>query len=178
MTVETTFEVAGLKQALSELSRVDRRLRLQITRDFKVLTNPLVADIRSQIPQKAPLSGMSRVWVIERTGFQMFPWNGTAAMTMVKQSVSAKKPKEFAGIVRNLAVFAVKWQGMANTVYDMAGRKNKSLLGDKLAQEHGRPSRIMYPAFERHEGEIQQGMLDIVEKVGNAVNRNLKVTPK
>jgi hypothetical protein len=36
----------------------------------------------------------------------------------------------------------------------------------------------MYPAFERHEGEIQQGMLDIVEKVGNAVNRNLKVTPK
>jgi hypothetical protein len=178
MTVEMHYEVYGLKQALSELSRVDRRLRLQITRDFKQLTNPLVADIRSEIPVQAPLSGMARVWVTERTGFQMFPWNGTAAMTMVKQSVSAKKPKEFAGIVRNLAVFAVKWQGMANTVYDMAGRKNRSLLGDKLAQEHGRPSRIMYPAFERHEGEIQQGMLDIVEKVGNAVNRNLKVTPR
>lgn len=178
MTVETHFEVYGLKQALSELSRVDRRLRLQVTRDFKKLTNPLVADIRSEIPQQAPLSGMARTWVTERTGFQMFPWNGTAAMTMVKQSVSAKKPKEFQGIVRNLAVFAVKWQGMANTVYDMAGRKKRSLLGDKLAQEHGRPSRIMYPAFERHEGEIQQGMLDIVQKVGDAVNRNLKVTPR
>lgn len=177
MTVEMHYEVYGLKQALAELSRVDRRLRLQITRDFKQLTNPLVSDIRSNIPQQAPLSGMSRVWVTER-GYQLFPWNGSAAMTMVKQSVSAKKPKEFQGIVRNLAVFAVKWQGMANTVYDMAGRKNKSLLGDKLAQEHGRPSRIMYPAFQRHEGEIQQGMLDIVEKVGNAVNRNLKVTPR
>jgi hypothetical protein len=176
MTVEMHYEVHGLKQALSELSRVDRRLRLQITKDFKQLTNPLVADIRSQIPEEAPLTGMSRKWTTQR-GFQMFPWNGSVAMTMVKQSVSAKKPKEFAGIVRNLAVFAVKWQGMANTVYDMAGRKNKSLLGDKLAQEHGRPSRIMYPAFQRHEGEIQQGMLDIVEKVGNAVNRNLKVTP-
>lgn len=177
MTVEMHYEVYGLKQALSELSRVDRRLRLQITRDFKQLTNPLVADIRSEIPQQAPLSGMARTWVTQ-SGYQLFPWNGSAAMTMVKQSVSAKKPKEFAGIVRNLAVFAVKWQGMANTVYDMAGRKNKSLLGDKLQQEHGRPSRIMYPAFERHEGEIQQGMLDIVEKVGNAVNRNLKVTPR
>jgi hypothetical protein len=177
MTVETQFEVYGLKQALAELSRVDRRLRLQITKDFKQLTNPLANDIRSQVPKQAPLSGMSRLWVTE-SGFKMFPWAGALAMTMVKQSVSGKKPKEFAGIVRNLAVFAVKWQGMANTVYDMAGRKNKSLLGDKLAQEHGRPSRIMYPAFKRHEGEIQQGMLDIVEKVGNAVSRNLKVTPK
>jgi hypothetical protein len=52
------------------------------------------------------------------------------------------------------------------------------VLGDRLAEKHGKPSRIMYPAFERHEGEIQQGMLDIVEKVGNAVNRNLKVTPR
>ena len=177
MTVEMHYEVYGLKQALSELSRVDRRLRLQITRDFKQLTNPLVADIRSEIPQQAPLSGMARTWVTQR-GYQLFPWNGSAAMTMVKQSVSAKKPKEFAGIVRNLAVFAVKWQGMANTVYDMAGRRNQSALGDRLADKHGKPSRIMYPAFERHEGEIQQGMLDIVEKVGNAVNRNLKVTPR
>jgi hypothetical protein len=177
MTVEMHYEVYGLKQALSELSRVDRRLRLQITKDFKQLTNPLVADIRSQIPQEAPLSGMSRTWVTQN-GYQLFPWNGSAAMTMVKQSVSAKKPKEFAGVVRNLAVFAVKWQGMANTVYDMAGRKNRSALGDRLADKHGKPSRIMYPAFQRHEGEIQQGMLDIVEKVGNAVNRNLKVSPK
>ena len=176
MTVEMHYEVHGLKQALSELSRVDRRLRLQITRDFKQLTNPLVADIRSDIPQEPPLTGMGRKWVTQ-TGFQMFPWNGSAAMTMVKQQVSAKKPKEFAGIVRNLAVFSVKWQGMANTVYDMAGRRNKNPMGDALQAKHGRPSRIMYPAFIRHEGEIQQGMLDIVEKVGNAVNRNLKVTP-
>ena len=176
MTVEMHYEVHGLKQALSELSRVDRRLRLQITRDFKQLTNPLVADIRSQIPQEAPLSGMARTWVTQR-GYQLFPWNGAAASTMVKQAVSGKKPKEFAGIVRNLAVFAVKWQGMANTVYDMAGRKNQNVLGDRLADKHGRPSRIMYPAFERHENEIQQGMLDIVKKVGDAVNRNLKVTP-
>ena len=177
MSIETTYEVYGLKQALSELSRVDRRLRLQITRDFKQLTNPLVADIRSQIPEEAPLTGMSRKWVTQR-GFQMFPWNGSVAMTMVKQSVSAKKPKEFAGIVRNLAVFSVKWQGMANTVYDMAGRKNKSPMGDALEGKHGRPSRIMYPAFERHEGEIQQGMLDIVEKVGSAVNKRLNVVAK
>lgn len=177
MTVEMHYEVHGLKQALSELSRVDRRLRLQITRDFKQLTDPLANDIRRQVPVEAPLSGMSRLWVTE-SGFKMFPWSGRVAMTMVKQQVSAKKPKEFAGIVRNLAVFSVKWQGMANTIYDMAGRKNKTPMGDALAAKHGRPSRIMYPAFERHEGEIQQGMLDIVEKVGNAVNRNLKVTPK
>lgn len=177
MSIETKYEVYGLKAALSELSRVDRRLRLQITKDFKQLTNPLVADIRSQVPEEAPLTGMSRKWVTDR-GFQMFPWNGQVAMTMVKQAVSAKKPREFQGITRNLAVFSVKWQGMANTVYDMAGRKNKNVLGDRLADKHGKPSRIMYPAFERHEGEIQQGMLDIVEKVGNAVNKRLNVVAK
>jgi hypothetical protein len=177
MTVQTELEIYGLKQALSELSKVDRRLRLQITKDFKQLTNPLVADIRSDIPQQAPLSGMARTWVTQ-SGYKLFPWDGSASKTMVKQSVSSKKPKEFGGVVRNLAVFAVKWQGMANTVYDMAGRRNRNVLGDRLAEKHGRPSRVMYPAFKRHEGEIQQGMLDIVEKVGNAVSRNLKVTPK
>jgi hypothetical protein len=177
MTVGVQFEIYGLKQALSELNSVDRRLRLQITRDYKKLTKPLADDIRSQIPKEAPLSGMSRTWVTN-SGFKMFPWDGSVSSTMVKQTVSSRRPKEFGGVVRNLAVFAVKWQGMANTVYDMAGRKNRNVLGDRLAEKHGRPSRIMYPAFERHEGEIQRGMLEIVNTVGNAVNRNLKASPR
>lgn len=178
MTIETSFEVYGLKAALSELSRVDRKLRLQITRDFKQLTDGLVRDIQQHVPETAPISGMGRNWVTARTGFQMFPWNGRLARNMVKQKVSAKKPKEFAGITRNLAVFSVRWQGMANTLYDMAGRRNTNPLGTALEGKIGPASRIMYPAFQRHEAEIQQGMLDIVEKVGDAVNKNLKVTPR
>lgn len=177
-SVETKFEVYGLKQSLAELSKTDRKLRLQITRDFKQLTNALVSDIQQHIPNEAPISGMERKWVTSRTHFQMFPWNGRMAAKMVKQKVSGRKPREFAGITRNLAVFYVSWQGMANTVYDMAGRKNKNPLGDSLTQAVGRPSRVMYPAFERHESEIQQGMLDIVEKVGKAVGRRLNVVGK
>jgi len=178
MTIETSFEVYGLKAALSELSRVDRKLRLQITRDFKKLTDGLVKDIQQHVPESAPISGMGRNWVTARTGFQMFPWNGRLARNMVKQSVSAKKPREFAGITRNLAVFSVRWQGMANTLYDMAGRRNTNPLGSALEDKIGPASRVMYPAFQRHENEIQQGMIDIVQKVGDAVNKNLKVTPK
>lgn len=166
-----------MKQALAELNRTDKRLRREITNDFKKVTEPLVNYIEGQIPYDAPLTGMERTWVTQ-TGFKMFPWDGNAAAKLVRSRVSGKKPKEFQGIVRNLAVFYVSWAGMANTVFDMAGRRNKNKLGDSLEQEIGKASRIMYPAFKRYEPEIQQGMLDIVKKTGDAVNRNLKVTPR
>lgn len=177
-SVETKFEVYGLKQSLTELAKTDRKLRLQITRDFKQLTNSLVGDIKAHIPTEAPLSGMDRKWVTSKSHFQMFPWNGRLAATLVKQKASTKKPREFGGITRNLAVFYVSWQGQANTVFDMAGRKHKNALGDALTATAGKPSRIMYPAFERHENEIQQGMFDIVQKVGDAVGRRLNVVGK
>lgn len=177
MTVETSFEIYGMKQALAEINRTDKRLRREITNDFKKLTEPLVTYIEGQIPYDAPLSGMERTWVTQ-TGFKMFPWDGGAAAQFVRSKVSGKKPKEFQGIVRNLSVFYVSWAGMANTVFDMAGRRKKNRLGDSLEQEVGKASRIMYPAFKKYEPEIQQGMLDIVKKTGDIVNRNLKVTPK
>lgn len=176
-TVETHFEIYGMKAALAELNRVDKTLRRQITKDFKAVVDPMVTYIEGQIPYDAPLTGMERQWVT-KSGFKMFPWNGSIAATLVKAKVSGKKPKKFGAYTSNLSVFYVTWQGMANTVFDMAGRRNKNKLGDSLEQEIGKASRIMYPAFNKYEPTIQQGMLDIVKKTGDAVNRNLKVVPK
>jgi hypothetical protein len=177
MTIGTQFKVYGLKEALNELNRTDRTLRFQITQDFKTLTNPLVTYIEGQIPYDAPLSGMQRQWVTKNSGFKMFPWDGSAAAQLVRQRVSGKRPYTFAGITRNLSVFYISWAGAANTVYDMAGRRKKNRLGDSLEQEIGKASRIMYPAFRRYEPTIQQGMIDIVKKTGDAVNRRLNITP-
>lgn len=178
MTIETEFEVYGLKNALNELNRTNRALRFEITRDFKKLTEPLATYIEGQIPYDAPLSGMGRQWITKSSGFKMFPWDGGAAAQLVRQRVSGKKPSEFAGITRNLSVFYVSWAGAANTVYDMAGRRNKNRLGDSLEQEIGKASRIMYPAFKKYKPEIQQGMLDIVKKTADGVNRRLNVVPR
>jgi hypothetical protein len=176
-SVETHFEVYGMKAALAELNRVDKSLRREITKDFKSVVDPMMTYIEGQIPYDPPVSGMGRNWVT-KSGFKMFPWNGSVAATMVKAKVSGKKPKTFGGYTSNLSVFYVVWQGMANTVYDMAGRRRKNKLGDSLEQEIGKASRIMYPAFHKFEPTIQQGMLDIVKKTGDAVNRRLNVVPK
>lgn len=177
MPTDNKVTVYGMKEALKELNNVDKSLKRQITQDFNKLTDPLRTYIEGQIPYDPPLSGMGRQW-ITKSGFKMFPWDGHISATMVKAKINGKRPRTYKGNTTNLNVFYVVWRGMANTVFDMAGRRRKNNLGDSLEQEIGKASRIMYPAFKKYEPEIQQGMLDIVEKVGKSVNRSLKVIPK
>jgi hypothetical protein len=62
----------------------------------------------------------------------------------VKAKTSTKKPREFNGVTRDLAAFYVSWAGGVNAIFDMAGRKNNSVLAANLTAKFGPPSRIMY----------------------------------
>jgi len=169
------WEVYGLKDALRQLNRIDKSLRMEITRDFKRVVKPVVDDAKAHVPMEPPLSGMKYKWTVKRTGFQMFPWEARKAVNMVKSKVSGKKPKQRGEWVTDLAVFYIGWYGMANTVYDMAGRKNSSEMGDNLTKKHGPASRVMWPAWDRNKATVEDEVLAIVERVGKAVNRYLIV---
>jgi hypothetical protein len=173
--VQLSFEVYGLKQALRELNQIDKSLRRQITRRFKEVTDPVVKDAQASIPSQ-PLSGWARKWTT-KSGFQMLPWDARRAQNMVKSKVSGKKPREYGGYVSELAVFYIGWYGMANTVYDMAGRKHSSDMASALAAKHGPPSRVLWPAYEKNRNVVEDKILEIVQDVGTAVGKRMNVTP-
>jgi len=67
MPVYVAVEVVGLKEAFKELNSFDKKLRRQITRDYKAIVEPIAADARAaigQIDESAgrPMSGWQRNW--------------------------------------------------------------------------------------------------------------------
>ena len=64
MALYVGIEVVGIKEALKELNTFDKKLRRQITRDYKKVVEPIMVDAKAALQQlgKEPLSGWARSW--------------------------------------------------------------------------------------------------------------------
>ena len=172
MPVNSKIEVVGVKEALRDLSKFDKELGRELRKEARNVMAPIVRDAKSQIPNTA-LSGMSRSWTSSRSGVQLLPWDGTQARKYVKAKTSTKKPKEFNGVTRDLAAFYVSWAGGVNAIFDMAGRKNNSVMAANLTGKFGPPSRIMWPAAEKNEAEVTAGISEVVDRIVDLTNDKL-----
>jgi hypothetical protein len=74
MSFEANIEVAGIKDALKTLNRIDKSLRREITKDYKRLTQNVVDDAYQAIPLGPPVRGMARRWKV-RSGAELLPWS-------------------------------------------------------------------------------------------------------
>ena len=61
MPVDSTVTIAGVKEAMRDLQKMEPELAKQIKKDFKDVVKPIVDDARSKIVQ-LPLSGFARNW--------------------------------------------------------------------------------------------------------------------
>lgn len=76
MPVYATVEVVGLKEALRELNTFDKKLRRQITRDYKKITEPIQRDAQAELGRidKEPMSGWARSWNPAKKSVKSRPW--------------------------------------------------------------------------------------------------------
>lgn len=173
--MNVTIEVAGLKDVLREINQIDRKARLEITRNFKKIGAPVVNEAKANVPQEPPISGWGRAWKT-KSGFQMLPWNGDPATKLIDVKVSGKKPREFNDRIYDLAVLAIRWRGTVNTLFDLASDyktpQGRNMVAG-LNREHGRASRVMWPAWERKGDEIEDAIKDEIERIMLMVNRNI-----
>jgi hypothetical protein len=172
MPVEFGTEVVGVKEALRELGKLDKDLARQLRKEARKIMQPIVKDAQREIPSRA-LSGWDGKWTSKKTGVQLLPWDAGTARSFVKAKTTTKKPKEFQGVVRDLAVFYVSWAGGVNMLFDMAGRKNNSVMAANLTGKFGPPSRIMWPAAEANAETVQAEMSTVVDQVMKEYNRKL-----
>ena len=176
MTVSTQIEIAGLKEALREINQIDRQARLQITREFKKITRPVVNEAKQNVPKTPPISGWGRTWRTPGTRFQMLPWDGDPATKLIDTKVSGKRPREYAGKIRDLAVLIIRWRGAVNTLFDVAQNSSTPQGANMIAglnNNVGRASRVMWPAYEKHADEVEDAIRDEVVRVMAMVNRKI-----
>lgn len=159
------MQVHGVKAALAELKTVDNEYRKQAVKDIKKAATPLITAAREMIPTAPPLSGMAR---------GRLAWKPTA-----KSKVGTK----VGGSARGRASFALislRQNDGAGSVFDFAGRSSQGNTphGAKmiatLDERFGKASRSMWPGAEKAMPQVQQVIVEILEKVMRRVSRNLQ----
>lgn len=178
MTVQTSVQVVGIKEALGELNTINKRLRRGVTTEFRQIVQPLVAEAKVLVPKKAPMSGYNRKYSPAGTTQEILPWNSNAQM-LVKPWVSGKRPRTIGGYTRNLAAFGVSWTDKSAVLFDFAGQWNTPQglqMVSVLNERYGKPSRAMWLAYRQAGPDIQQEIVELVERVMKAVGRDIQVT--
>ena len=172
MTVNMNVQVMGVRETLVHLGRTDRELANSLRRAARQIMKPLVTDAKQSIPDVA-LSNMAKPWTSKKSGVQLLPWDGQQARRYVKAKTSTKKPQQYGPYTRNLAVFYVSWAGGVNMMFDMAGRVRGSVMANNLTDKFGPPSRIMWPAAERNQPQIQDEMQGVIDEFMHLYQRML-----
>ena len=172
MSVGMSLEVVGLKSALAELNKIDKKLRRQITTDFKKIVDPVIVEARRNIPDEPPLSGMARSWT-GNSGAELMNWQTNKVNKNLKAFTSGKKVRDAPGGFRqNLATFGIRWGGPQATLFDMA-RKGK--LSDALQARYGSPSRVIWRAYETQKGIVDSEVRDLVNRVMKMTGNNGRI---
>ena len=173
--VDATIEVAGVKEALAALNRIDKSARRELTRNYKKIVQSVVDDAQQAVPLGNPISGFGRKWTT-KSGFQMLPW-GLVQDTVVA-GVSGKKVREFSGFLTNLATFYVRFQGPTATLFDMSGKgKVPTPQGNQmvkaLSEKFRPPSRVLWPAYERNADNVVEAVKQLVDDLMQRVQKEL-----
>lgn len=96
----------------------------------------------------------------------------------IRGYVSGKQPRTFNNYTKNLATFGIRWQGPTAVLFDTSG-KAKTPQGAQmvaaLQARYGRPSRVMWRAYQTAGAELQGEMRDLVNEIMEAVDRKTRV---
>lgn len=162
MTVETSIEVRGLKEALAELNKVAPTVRRELTKSIKGDAKPLIDAARALIPNEAPLSGMTS---------GRFAWS-----TKARSQVGIKMGGRARG--DQFTILSLRQNNPAGSIFDIAGKRGgKNARGQQfianLAARYGRPSRAMWPAAEQALPQIIEEITQTIDDALSEINRNL-----
>lgn len=163
MTAELgPIEVVGLKEALAQLNKIDKKLRRSITTEYKAIVDPVLIEARRNIPEDAPVSGMARSWK-GNSGAELMAWDAQKVNKNLKAFTSGKKIRDAPGGFRqNLATFGIRWGGPQATLFDMARKGN---LSAALQARYGSPSRVIWRAYEAQSDAVDGQVRDLVNRV-------------
>jgi hypothetical protein len=160
--IRSSVRVDGVNKALKVLKGMDPDIRKQFNRDAKVILRPVIDDAKSRYPASY-LSGMGRSWQAGR----IFPYSQARARAGVKVSVKQE---------RNGTLLKITQADAAASVIEFA--KNDPSGGTfsrNLTAASSGPSRVMWPAFDRHADQVADGVQELCDGVATRITAELKL---
>lgn len=163
MTATTNIEVAGLKDAIRSLNKIEPGLRKEFQQEAAAIAQPAIEEAQRGYVG-LPLSGMANNWT--QNGRKLFPYDPVKAARGVKLKLDAAR--------NAVAVIVIQQTNAAAAIFESAGRKTANRLGDNLGHLAPGRTRIIGPAVYRKRGAITREMERAALRIVNDVNRELK----
>ena len=162
MTVNSSIEVVGVREAIRSLNKIEPGLRKQFVQDATRIAQPAIQEVQRGYKQ-IPLSGMARSWT--QNGKKIFPFSLARAVSGVKLKVDASREAT--------SLIYITQTYVAAAVFEAAGRTNTNSLGDSLGRLSPGHTRILGPAVFRKRREIEREMLKATNAVKDRVQKEL-----
>jgi hypothetical protein len=170
--VSTTVQVAGLKETINSLRKIDPQLQKDFKAEATRIAQPAINAGKAAYKQ-LPLANMGRTW--NDRGRKIFPFSVSAAQAGVKASFDTRR--------NAVGVILIIQKNPAAAVFEVAGRKNSNPLSrslDFVSTERGfaigQPGRTriigpaVYKARRDIEGEMEKMILRTINEIQGQVN--------
>lgn len=156
MSLETGVEITGLKQALSELSKLDKSARFKAAAKIKASSPAMLENARQQFPADIGISVIHGMRNKGRLGY-----NKTAVDKGVQIMVGGRARGQ--GIT---PLVTLVQKSAAGALFSQAGTKNNSNFSRLLTNVFGRPQRGLW----RSRAFIaEQGTADIMKAINEVI---------
>ena len=163
MSLNTSVEITGLKQALSELSKLDKSARFKAAAKIKASSPAMLEDARKQFPAEIGISVIHGMRNKGRLSYDKAKVDKGVQIMVGGRARSGVTP---------LVTLVQKNAGAA--MFSQAGTKSNTQFSNLLASVFGRPQRGLW----RSRKFIQeQGTADIMKAIDEVIadaNRALK----
>ena len=155
MSLETTAEITGLKQALSELSKLDKSARFKAAAKIKASSPALLENARAQFPAEIGVSSIRGMGNKGRLGYDKAKVDKGVQIVVGGRARQGVSP-----------LVTLVQKSAAGALFSQAGTKNRSQFSDLLAGVFGQPQRGLW----RSRKFIQeQGTADIMRAVNEVI---------
>jgi len=162
MTVNTTIQVAGVKETINALKKIDPQLQKDFRTQANQIAQPAI-DAAKDVYTQVPLSGMAYKW--SSRGRQLFPFTVAKAKNGVKLRIDTRR--------NAVGVILIEQKDPATAIFETAGRANANRLGDQLGFVGPGRTRLIGPAVYKArrgiESEMEKMILDTARTVRQAM---------
>lgn len=169
MPVSTTIQVAGVKDAINNLKKLDPELQKEFKAKSTDIAQPAIdagkaayAPLENEQHPYA-LSGMSRRWT--SNGRKIFPFRLDKAIKGVQMKFDTRR--------KAVGVIMILQKDVATAVWETAGRRNTNKLGASLGFVASDQTRILKPAIEKDIAKVEQEIEKIVKDAIRTVERGI-----
>ena len=155
MSLNTSVEITGLKQAMSELSKLDKSARFKAAAKIKASSPAMLEEGRKQVPADIGISVIHGMGNKGRLGY-----NKAKVDKGVQIMVGGRARQGVTPLV------TLVQKDAAGAMFSQAGTKNTSQFSNLLASTFGRPQRGLWRSRKFVQ---EQGSADIMRAVDEVI---------